>query len=330
MLCAPFKMPCCLCAIEIAGNPVLCSGHCKGSFHPKCAGLSTAVIKELAKDAGLFWVCQACLPMFKDRMTQQDVPASKRFEMVEAAINQLTLSVSDVQKSVNSLTSKDVITAAASHLTARVPTHTGSSTENTSHISLPPTQGSQGTSRRPTHINIIDPAAQVSSPPPFRRGTGAPEAHDPKCIPLDSQMFWLFITRLRPNVTEENILTMACRRLSLNMADIIVRKLVKRDTNCSTLSFVSFKVGLPASVQHVALSPTTWPPGLIFREFIDNRTRHERALTPVGTPVDDLTLTTPPADLLTALPPTPASPRKRTRNDCRMADSPVSPSSAGA
>lgn len=117
------------------------------------------------------------------------------------------------------------------------------------HISLPPTQGAQGTSRRPTHINIIDPAAQVSSPPPFRRGTGAPEAYDPKCIPLDSQMFWLFITRLRPTVTEENISTMACSRLSLNIADIIVRKLVKRDINCSTLSFVSFKVGLPASVQ---------------------------------------------------------------------------------
>lgn len=42
-------------------------------------------------------------------------------------------------------------------------------------------------------------------------------------------------------------------------------------TDVNTLNFVSFKVGVDPKYRNAALDPSTWPRGILFREFEDNR-----------------------------------------------------------
>ncbi|XP_055622381.1 uncharacterized protein LOC129765949 [Toxorhynchites rutilus septentrionalis] len=59
-------------------------------------------------------------------------------------------------------------------------------------------------------------------------------------------------------------------KANLNTDDeLSVFKLIAKDKDISTLSFVSFKVGLDPSLKTKALDSETWPEGVLFREFED-------------------------------------------------------------
>uniref|UniRef100_A0A182JAY4 Uncharacterized protein n=1 Tax=Anopheles atroparvus TaxID=41427 RepID=A0A182JAY4_ANOAO len=80
---------------------------------------------------------------------------------------------------------------------------------------------------------------------------------------------YLFLTRIEPDVTSDEIANMV--RKLLGTTDVVVFNLTPRERDPSTLSFISFKVGVSASLRDTALSSDTWPQDLHFREFTDRR-----------------------------------------------------------
>lgn len=131
---------------------------------------------------------------------------------------------------------------------------------------LPPPNASFN-SRTVTHTSVQKPAP---TPAPLLLGTGVPTNTDTLDFILPVQpRAWLFFTRFSPRVTTEQISTMVRGWLAIGPDDVIVRRLTKRDVDVSTLSFVSFKIGVPLSLRDKALCADTWPPGLAFKEFID-------------------------------------------------------------
>lgn len=87
-----------------------------------------------------------------------------------------------------------------------------------------------------------------------------PEAPPPK--------FWLYLSGLHPQVTADDVQKIASRCLKLAAPADVVR-LVPRGADVTKLSFVSYKLGLDPSTKDRALDASTWPSGLLFREFID-------------------------------------------------------------
>lgn len=81
--------------------------------------------------------------------------------------------------------------------------------------------------------------------------------------------FWLYLSRISRDVTSEQVRALVSHRLGTD--DVEVVRLVAKNRDVSTLSFVSFKVGLNSSVKDKAMSNSTWPRGILFREFQDNR-----------------------------------------------------------
>ena len=63
-------------------------------------------------------------------------------------------------------------------------------------------------------------------------------------------------------------------RLAFDKRDVFVHRLTKLGADTSTLSFISFKVGIPAILRNKALSPETWPSALTYRELRDYRTNN--------------------------------------------------------
>ena len=84
-----------------------------------------------------------------------------------------------------------------------------------------------------------------------------------------SQKFWLYLSRISRDVTTEQVRALASRRLGTDAIDVV--RLVGKGRDINTLSFISFKIGFDASFKAQALSSSTWPKGIYYREFQDNR-----------------------------------------------------------
>ena len=98
-------------------------------------------------------------------------------------------------------------------------------------------------------------------------------------VPAAEKKFWIYISRIHPDVSCENIHEMVKECLQCDEpADVV--KLVKKDVDTKTLRFVSFKIGIDPKHKTTALSPSTWPAGILFKEFIENGPKNGRDLAP--------------------------------------------------
>lgn len=94
--------------------------------------------------------------------------------------------------------------------------------------------------------------------------------------PVDK--FWLYFSRIKPDVTNEAIVEMVKANLGLdNNPDVV--KLVAKGADTSNMSFISFKVGLDPALKNNALDPSTWPEGIMFRQFEDYSSQKFRRLS---------------------------------------------------
>lgn len=87
--------------------------------------------------------------------------------------------------------------------------------------------------------------------------------------------FWLYLSRIKPDVSNEAICAMVKANMGLE-TDPEVVKLVAKGTDTSNMTFISFKVGLDPTLKSTALDPTTWPEGILFRQFDDYSTQKFR------------------------------------------------------
>lgn len=87
----------------------------------------------------------------------------------------------------------------------------------------------------------------------------------PKAPPKPEKAVW--ISRLHRETSEEELALYIKNSIGITSADITVRKLVKKDRDISTYSFVSFRVTCSASNFATLMDPTCWPSSSQIREF---------------------------------------------------------------
>lgn len=81
---------------------------------------------------------------------------------------------------------------------------------------------------------------------------------------------WIWLASFPPSVTEVDISAMVKDCLSCDDNETIETKaLVKKGVDISTLSSITFKVGVDKKYREAALNEDTWPAGVSFREFVD-------------------------------------------------------------
>lgn len=110
-------------------------------------------------------------------------------------------------------------------------------------------------------------------------------------VPTKKQKFWLYLSRISPSVTVEQVVALAKQRLETDEVEVV--KLVARGRDVSMLTFISFKVGIDEELKTKALSSSTWPKGIFFRQFTDNRS-NKNFWEPQRTPTNQYHRTTDP------------------------------------
>lgn len=235
---------CFKCSDAITGTDyVVCRGYCGATFHMNaCSGVTRALHSYFATNKkNLFWMCDKCAELFENshfRDITSKVDQTSPLNLLTTAITELRTEI----KQMHSKPTVDVSPAA----------------------DWPPLL--QQTANERPHVTKVTTRASENC-----RVGKKQQLDDIVSVPIcknDNQQFWLYLSRIQPDVEIEAVASMIKSNLRIDSNPAIV-KLIPKDKDISTLSFVSFKVGLDPSLKVMALNPETWPEGLLFREFQD-------------------------------------------------------------
>lgn len=229
---------CKTCEVEITGIEKMVCRSCGAAFHRSCInGLNRTAFEAIGKlQKNCFWLCDNCAGRFDQLLQSMDVdddsaPATE---------------VSKLSEAVDKLSG--IVTELSSQLREKRPP--------TSFVDV--VYGAKRS--REDDVNN-DPPAKIKTV----CGTRTIQ-HQIKTVVNERELFWVYLGRLDPCHTDDEIAEMTQECLDLPEPPK-VRRLVKKDADISKLSVVSFRVLLPDDLRETALLPDTWPTGVTVREF---------------------------------------------------------------
>lgn len=251
-----------------------CRGFCGAVFHVICAKVELPLLDVLGEyEKNVFWMCDNCSELFSnchfrgimDHHNEKFSALPEAMESMKSDISNLNLAIATLTEKVNSQP------IAASPLVPKWPN--------------------------------IDRLNSANKTPKRRRGnSGLPITSSNnlttcgtrstngfvKTVSLQEDLTWVYLSAFHPATKEEDIaaLTRECLQLDTHSKPKVV-KLVPRDKDPQSLSFVSFKVGIAKEHRDAALSCETWPEDVHFREFNDTRKKITKINEFISTHADD-------------------------------------------
>ncbi|XP_017470558.1 PREDICTED: extracellular matrix-binding protein EbhA-like [Rhagoletis zephyria] len=82
-----------------------------------------------------------------------------------------------------------------------------------------------------------------------------------------SPLKWLHLSSFKPTVSEVDIINYVSKQVIVDKQQIACYKLVKKDTNETSLKYINFKLGVPEDVYFNLLKPEIWPTNVNIRQF---------------------------------------------------------------
>lgn len=243
------------CEGEIVGDSVICQGFCNATFHPRCCGVAADTLNTVLMYNQVFWFCKSCTVLMKDIRFKN----SARSAYESGQDNGVNID-SDTMQCLKSEILADLKAEIRSNFAALMNSNTF-----TPKSTRPPGVNSRITTGRRLFPKVDDPK------PVLMQGTGSTlsPSTDIGTVPASEPKFWLYLSRIARDVSADQVSALAKKRLGTD--DVQAVRLVARGRDLSTLTFVSFKLGMNADLKTKALSTSTWPKGVAFREFSDNR-----------------------------------------------------------
>lgn len=213
----------------------VCGGKCFKMFHLECAGLSLSDLSVLSYN--IIWVCDACM---------RDLCRYRVRKFADSTTN--TLSSRTVEDEIHEL--KNTVAAIADTL-ANVTQKTRPVPNSSTPISS---------------LKVLNGTNETFDFACDDRSTMGSSSTD------ECREFSLYLTHIDRRATENDIKQMVSRSLSAPLSDCYeVVKLVPRWRNVNTLDYISFRIMLDKKWKILAMNPSTWPKGVVFREFVSRQ-----------------------------------------------------------
>lgn len=219
---------------------IYCNGLCAAVHHATCVGINKVELAAVSPpNKNSFWLCDECLVEFV------------RWRKERCEIESVSIVIPDsepkcvLERDVKELKSKveSILTLLASQENVHADSVIRFSTPNLSRILDDTVRESTINETPSVPVRLSDSA-------------GGDESFD------------LLLTNIDASVSEEDVQRMVCRCLGASDNECNnVRKLVPRWIDCSTLDFVSFKIVLDRKWKSAAMTSSTWPKNIKFREF---------------------------------------------------------------
>lgn len=251
-------MGCKQCSKKVSeADRIVCRGYCGAIFHMICAKVDAPLREQLdLNQSTVFWMCGDCAKLFSNGHFRRIVKDH------DVGSSEIAESMKTMQNDIANLSSTMIA------FQEKVETH--------SKLLSTPTWPK----KRPRGSSTDTPVKATI--PTASRGTKAMTSV-PVIAAKPDDLWYLWLSSFPPSVTEADIRSMVKECLSVEDDDpIVVKMLVKKGVDVSTLSSVTFKVGIGRDYRESSMDAENWPEGLAFREFVDMDRRPAPTVSPSG------------------------------------------------
>lgn len=258
------KKQCCECKGDINDIEPMRCGFCEAYLHinQTCCGINIRGLKEAFNQGKLILICTTCRVELNSRSIRSYIADNKQAAPASSIPIELPLQVEQLSDVVKTLSRKiDTLVCA----------------QNQPNWPTEPTWPKLGMKRRRLDET---PIYQSSSD----CGTKTIDLSD-LTVPIvpNADKFWLYLSGLNPLITDADVQKIVSRCLNVaEPADLV--RLVPKGKDISSMTFVSYKVGLDQDLKTKALDTTSWPVGLLFREFVNQPKNMDRRTIPPNVP----------------------------------------------
>lgn len=236
------------CTAVISGQPyTICQGFCTDAYHADCVNLTDADVMSFNRNRCIWWLCVSCTNMMCNIRNDKSL-LSKRSSFAlqrEQTVKSVPPLEADMKNDI--LEMKKEIAIIQRTLADHSNVHGSASINESTPLarSSPKCDKTLMFGSKCSSTNVSTSSSSTTQ-----------------------EKFWLFFTRLKNTVNEDQMLRMVSTAIGSN--NVTVRKLVACWKDISTLPYVSFKIGIDPEFKNVAMLSSTWPTGVCYREFHNN------------------------------------------------------------
>lgn len=239
---------------------VICRGPCRNSYHILCVGLDLSYESLEANKKNLFWMCDGCADMY----------SSENFPTMPSHDNaREDVTLQSLKDDISGL--KEIVYALSTKFEGKPLTPSLKAPRRKVNDTFP-------IPNTPKRIRDDGSGAQFKAKPSNMRGSKT-VSNLVKTVAPPEELLWIYLSAFHPSTSEDDIanLVKECIDLGSDTEPKVV-KLVPKDKDPGTLTYVTFKVGISKTLKEIALSKDTWPENIFFREFENYLNNNRRVI----------------------------------------------------
>nr|XP_029730479.1 uncharacterized protein LOC115267536 [Aedes albopictus] len=247
------------CARSMNAAEVVCRGFCKATFHFSCANVSEELYNEALGKPAYFWMCPGC----------REIMGNARFKNALSSMNAATIEVNDTYQKLIEDMKSEIKDSLIAEIRQEIK---GGFNMLSPAVLSPHPRFFNFNNQNPPKRRRDDEASTSDQPSKILRGAG-PSIANVAVTRVDRPVdqFWVYLSKISPEVSETDVVKLV--KDCLHTDEVAVKSLIPRGRSLSTLSFISFKVGVSRELETKAMDPMSWPQGIEFREFIEEEER---------------------------------------------------------
>ena len=267
---------CCKCNIIIFEHFFTCAGECSKIIHYGCVGIKKPVFDAISIIPNLTWRCDDCIEFNSIRKTQNE-SILKTMQTITDTLKTLSDSSTNIKKiDKNSMPQNSPVVANKANK---------NKIENTSRMTRskqnhdPPTIAESTSTNavdESSVLKIVDNNSKKSSNNTISSniiiGTNVNNS-----LRVVEPLKWIFISRLHKDIVIDDLKKYLLDKFKIDEVKIMR---IKPRIDHDDVNYVSFKIGVLLNNFNILLEPSSWPAGVLIKEFINYQRRSERFLMP--------------------------------------------------
>lgn len=268
---------------------------CGKMFHSACVS-SNDIDLANTMQSKLMWKCNVCEiktkvvdPKFDDGAGTPKQPMRfSLFEKIENELRDIKALTIEFNESVNARLNTlqcaieriEVLTAENQLLKddLKLMHSKIQSLENSQQKNVMESDDSPVDTPQPSYAQLVRTSHSSSVPVKATVGTGQPVDTIKPAILVEK--WYLYVSRIHPSVSPEAMIDYVCSKLgNTSKEDVNCKLLLPKDRIIdSTLTYISFKIGLKEPDFNLLSNSDMWPPGVIIRPFVNHPRRPKNGI----------------------------------------------------
>lgn len=254
---------CCKCNVIVNDNILACAGECPNIIHFNCAGIKKQVYDAISQIPNFFWRCTDCIDFYNVQKLKTD-------KMVKAidSINAALLTLNDASFVLNDkidkiikplpLQSPSFVSQKKKIGTNDAPSRNTRSNKS-NEITCSSKNGDSSSLLSTTSTNSNNELKKK-----IIIGSGTLNSTLRTVEPLK----WIFISRLHKDIHDDDLIAYIKNTFNISQLKLVRMQRKMDDDN---RDYISFKIGVPENYFNQILDSSSWPSGVLIKEFINYR-----------------------------------------------------------